>query len=131
MVKVLVVDNEKIFASTLASHLRLSKIEVACAYSGEEALSSVLKFQPDVMVLDLWMGKVGGLEVLKRVKASNPEIEIIVLTGIGSFDAAIACMQLGAFDYLIKPVDLNQLMVVIASAYTLPSKKTLANHLDE
>ena len=63
------------------------------------------------------MGRVGGLEVLKQVKASYPEIEVVVLTGIGSFDAAIACMQLGAFDYLIKPVDLNQLMAVITSAY--------------
>lgn len=123
IVKVLVVDNEKLFTSTLASHLRLSNIEVECACSGEEALDTVLRFRPDIMILDLWMDHIDGLEVLKQVKASNPEIEVIILTGNGSFDTAITCMQLGAFDYLIKPVDLNQLMEVIAVAYTpLPKK---------
>ncbi len=58
-----------------------------------------------------------GVEVLTRIKESDPAIEIIVLTGNGSFDVGIECMQLGAFDYLMKPVDLDQLLETIESAY--------------
>jgi DNA-binding response OmpR family regulator len=114
--KVLVVDNEVEFASTLAERLRLRKIEADSVFSGEDALPAVLRFQPDVIILDLDMPDMTGLEVLSQVKGIDPSIEVILLTGHGSFDAGITGMELGAFDYIIKPVDLISLMAKIAEA---------------
>ena len=115
--KVLVVDNEQAFASTLADHLGQSEIEARSVYSGAEALASVPEFQPDVVIVDLQMPDMSGLEVLSQVKAIDPSIEVILLTGHGSFDAGLTSMELGAFDYIIKPVDLTQLMDKITEAY--------------
>ena len=115
--KVLVVDNETEFATTLAERLRLRKIEAESVYSGAEALDAVARFLPDVMILDMQMPDMTGLEVLARVKVIEPTIEVILLTGHGSFDAGITGMELGAFDYIVKPVDLIQLMEKISEAY--------------
>lgn len=114
--RVLVVDNEVEFASTLAERLRLRKIEAESVFCGEDALPAVLRFQPDVIILDLDMPDITGLEVLSRVKNVDPAIEVILLTGHGSFEAGITGMELGAYDYLIKPVDLTQLMERITDA---------------
>lgn len=115
--RVLVVDNEVEFASTLAERLRLRKIEAESVFFGEDTLPAVSRFQPDVIILDLDMPDITGLEVLSRVKNVEPAIEVILLTGHGSFEAGITGMELGAFDYLIKPVDLTQLMEKITDAY--------------
>jgi len=116
-IKVLVVDNESVFASTLADHLSLRKFEAKSVCSGEEALEYIPRFHPDVIILDLQMPDMSGLDVLAQVKAFDRTIEVILLTGNGSFDIGIACMQLGAFDYLVKPVDLDQIVEIIAEAY--------------
>lgn len=121
--KVLVVDNEMEFASTLAERLRLSKIKAESVYSGEDALDIVSRFMPDVMIIDMQMPNMSGLEVLAQVKAIDPTIEVILLTGHGSFEVGIAGMELGAFGYIVKPVDLDQLMEKITEA----SKKREAN----
>ena len=115
-IKVLVVDNEKGFASLLVDHLNLRQMEATSAGSGEEALTGLPSFQPDVMILDLQMPDMDGLKVLARVKELEPAVEVILLTGNGSFDTGIACMLLGAFDYLVKPVDIEQLIEIIAGA---------------
>lgn len=115
--KVLVVDNEIEFASTLAERLRLRKIEAESVFSGEDTMPAVARLQPDVIILDLDMPDMTGLEVLSQVKATDPSIEVILLTGHGSFDAGLTGMELGAFDYLVKPVDLAQLMEKITEAY--------------
>jgi DNA-binding NtrC family response regulator len=121
--KVLVVDNETEFASTLAERLRLRKIKAESTCSGEEALAILPIFLPDVVVLDLQMPDMNGLNVLPQIKAFDPTIEVILLTGHGSFDAGISGMELGAFDYIIKPVDLNRLMDKIVEAYQKRSAK--------
>ncbi len=115
--KVLVVDNEMSFASLLADHLKARKIDAHSVYSGRDALSAARDFQPDVIILDIQMPDISGVDVLSRIKGSDPAIEVIVLTGNGSFDIGIECMELGAFDYLFKPVDLDQLLETIESAY--------------
>ena len=114
--KVLIVDNEIEFASTLAERLRLRKIEAESAFSGEEGLAAAASFRPDVMILDLRMPDMGGLDVLARVKSLDPSIEVILLTGHGSFEDGISGMELGAFDYLVKPIDLVQLLEKINEA---------------
>lgn len=115
--KVLVVDNERGFASILAARLQARKITAESVYSGSQALAIIEHFRPDVIVLDLQMPDMSGLEVLSRVKVTDPAIEVILLTGNASFDAGIACMQLGAFDYIFKPVDLDDLIALICDAY--------------
>jgi DNA-binding response OmpR family regulator len=115
--RVLVVDNEVEFASTLAERLRLRKFEAESVFSGQDALPAIASFQPDVIILDLDMPDISGLEVLSQAKANDPSIEVILLTGHGSFDAGLTGMELGAFDYLVKPVDLAQLMDKITEAY--------------
>ena len=121
--KVLVVDNEVEFASTLAERLRLRRIEAESVFSGEDALPAIVRFQPDVIILDLDMPDISGLEVLSRVKDLDPTIEVILLTGYGSFDAGITSMELGAFDYIVKPVDLAHLMQKITEACAAKKKK--------
>lgn len=114
--KVLIVDNERAFASTLAERMRLRNIEAESVYSGEDALDSISRFMPDVMILDIQMPNMSGLDVLSQVKAIDPTIEVILLTGHGSFEAGITGMELGAFDYIVKPVDLILLMEKIKEA---------------
>lgn len=121
--KVLIVDNEIGFASTLAERLRLRKIEAETAFSGREGLAAVTVFHPDVMILDLRMPDMSGLDVLAQVKALDPAIEVILLTGHGSFEDGIAGMELGAFDYLIKPIDLVLLMEKMTEAYHKKSQR--------
>ena len=130
--KVLVVDNEKEFASTLADHLKLRKLDADSVCSGAQALEFVSKYHPDVLILDLQMPDIGGLDILAKIKALDSTIEVIMATGNGSLDIGIACMQLGAFDYLIKPIDLDQLMETIVGAFenrTLALKKRNETYL--
>ncbi len=116
--RVLVVDNEVDFASTLAERLRLRKIEAESVFAGGDVLPGVARLRPDVIILDLDMPDMTGLEVLSQVKLIDPSIEVILLTGHGSFESGITGMELGAFDYIVKPVDLSQLMAKITEAYT-------------
>lgn len=121
--KVLVVDNEQEFASTLAARLQLRKIEAQSVFSGRDALAAVAVFTPDVIILDMYMPDMNGLEVLSRVKSIDPAIEVILLSGHGNFDVGLTSMEMGAFDYIIKPVDLNQLMDKITEACSQKKKK--------
>lgn len=121
--KVLIVDNEREFASTLAERMRLRHIEAESVYSGEGALEAVSRFMPDVIILDIQMPTMGGLEVLSHVKGIDTTIEVILLTGHGSIEAGIAGMEMGAFDYIIKPVDLIHLMEKITEACEKKSGK--------
>jgi YesN/AraC family two-component response regulator len=89
----------------------------AVAYDGNSALQLVRDDEPEVMILDLKMPGVDGLEVLRRVKATNPRIEVIVLTGHGADADKHKCMKLGAFGYLQKPVDIDELSGMLRQAH--------------
>lgn len=114
--KLLIVDDERQFVQTLSERLRLREIGSVVAYDGESALSMIKEEEPDVMILDLKMPGIDGIEVLKRVKQTNPAIEVIILTGQGSEADKDLCMQLGAFAYLQKPVDVALLSDTIKKA---------------
>ena len=114
--KLLLVDDERQFAQTLSERLRLREIGSVVAYDGESALDMIKEEEPDVMILDLKMPGIDGIEVLKRVKQTNPHIEVIILTGHGSEADKELCMQLGAFAYLEKPVDVSVLSETIKKA---------------
>jgi CheY-like chemotaxis protein len=115
--KVLLVDDERDFVEALSERLQMRDYSSAVVYGGEEALSIVDEDEPEVMVLDLKMPGIDGLEVLRRVKEKHPNVEVIVLTGHGSEDAARHCAELGACAYLEKPVDIGKLTQVMQEAY--------------
>ena len=107
--KVLLVDDEREFVQTLSERLLMRDVGSAVAYDGESALQMISQDEPEVMILDLKMPGIDGIEVLRRVKSTNPEIEVIILTGHGSETDRHICMDLGAFAYLQKPVDIQLL----------------------
>jgi two-component system response regulator CpxR len=115
--KVLLVDDEREFVQTLSDRLQRRKINSAIAYDGEEALSFAFKDQPEVMVLDLKMPGIDGIEVLRRIKKDHPSTEVIILTGHGSDQERDLALQLGAFAYLEKPVDVDVLARTMKEAY--------------
>jgi CheY-like chemotaxis protein len=115
--KVLLVDDERDFVQTLSERLLMRDMGLTVAYDGEEALSFIRKEEPEVIVLDLKMPGIDGLEVLRRVKAGHPGIEVIVLTGHGTKQDEEACMALGAFAYLEKPVDIEKLSLAMREAH--------------
>jgi len=114
--KVLLVDDEREFVQTLSERLLMREMGSVVAYDGESALELIAEDEPEVMILDLRMPGIDGIEVLKRVKHAHPKVEVIILTGHGSEADRNTCMQLGAFAYLQKPVDIDQLSVTIKQA---------------
>ncbi len=116
-IKILIVDDEVEFASTLVERMELRGIKAKATNCGEDALSSVIMEPPDVVLLDLKMPDIGGLEVLDGIKSTDPSIEVIMLTGHGCTVSGIEGMEHGAFDYLMKPVDLKVLLEKIQQAF--------------
>jgi DNA-binding NtrC family response regulator len=114
--KVLFVDDEEDFVRTMAERMQMREMGGEVALSGEEALQMLEDDIPDVMVLDLRMPGIDGMEVLKRVKKTYPQIQVIIMTGHGSDRDEEEARRLGAFDYLRKPVDINQLMETVRNA---------------
>ena len=116
-VSVLIVDDEKEFADSLAERLSLRGFAVRTAYSGEQGLASLGERSVDVVLLDLSMPGMDGLETLKKIRSrQGEETEVIVLTGQASVASAIEGMKRGAFDYLEKPVDMRQLVETVRRA---------------
>jgi len=114
--KVLLVDDEEEFINTLGQRLSARNLKVTTSTSGPDAIDKVDRQDFDVIVLDLAMPGMDGLEVLKRIKTDHPDAEIIMLTGHGSVESGIAAMKLGAEDFLEKPVDMSELLVKIQEA---------------
>jgi len=121
--RLLLVDDEREFVETLADRLKMRDLDAAIANHGEEALDAVKREEPDVIVLDLKMPGIDGIEVLKRVKAAYPNVEVIILTGHGSRKDEETARKLGAFDYVNKPADLDALVTRIRSAFQRKMKK--------
>lgn len=114
--KVLLVDDERDFVQTLSERLIMRDMGSAVAYDGESALTMIRDEEPEVMILDLRMPGIDGMEVLRQVKTTNPDIEVIVLTGHGTEKDRELCMELGAFAFLHKPVDIGVLSRILLEA---------------
>ncbi|MBT7695826.1 MAG: response regulator [Desulfobacterales bacterium] len=122
--KILLVDDEREFVQTLSERLNMRDVGTHVVYDGGEALDFIEDEEPEVMILDLKMPGVDGFDVLRKVKSTNPDIEVIVLTGHGSEKDEKLCMELGAFAYLQKPVDIEIINESIKDAYDkLKSKR--------
>ena len=115
--KVLLVDDEEEFVKTLAERIEMREVKSDVALNGEEALKAMDEDLPDVMVLDLKMPGIDGLEVLRRAKKAYPGVQIIMLTGHGSEKDEKEARRLGVFEYLQKPVEFEKLMRTITKAY--------------
>lgn len=116
-IKILLVDDEQEFVKTLAERIQLRDLGSDIALNGEEALELVKDQVPDVMVLDLRMPGIDGMEVLKRVRKEYPEVQVIILTGHGTHKDEKEARKLGAYEYFQKPVDVDKLVKTIKDAY--------------
>lgn len=116
-IKVLVVDDEVTFADTLAQRLKMRDLKVGTVYDGQQALSRVKEEEPDVMILDLKMPGMHGMEVLREIRKAYPDIQVIILTGHGTDKDEEESKRLGGFDYLNKPADIDHLEQKIRKAF--------------
>ncbi|MDY0041669.1 MAG: response regulator [Desulforhabdus sp.] len=117
--RILIVDDEERFRTTLGKRLAERKLDVTTVGSGLEAIEEVKNKHFDVIVLDAKMPGLDGIETLSEIKKLNPGIEVLLLTGHASVDSAVDGMRLGAFDYILKPCDIDQLLEKIYEAYSL------------
>ncbi len=114
--KILLVDDEAEFLDTVLKRLRKRGLQVTGAPSGEKALAYLDQNAVDVVVLDVKMPGMDGIQTLREIKKQNPLVEVIMLTGHASVEVAIEGMQLGAFDYLMKPINIDDLLYKIQDA---------------
>ena len=114
---VLLVDDEAAFLTPLVNRLKKRKLNIRTAGTGEEALTVVDNAEIDVVVLDVRMPGMDGIETLREIKKRNPLIEVIMLTGHASIEVAIQGMELSAFDYLMKPMNFDELYFKLQDAY--------------
>jgi DNA-binding NtrC family response regulator len=112
-IKILIVDDEVIMRESLAGWLERDGHAVQTAASGEEALEKLKQTHFDIFLVDIKMEGMSGLEVLRRVKESDPDAEVVMITAYGSIPSAIEAMKDGAYDYMLKPFDPNELGVLI------------------
>ncbi|MDT8378457.1 MAG: response regulator [Desulfotignum sp.] len=106
---ILLVDDEKDFVEMLSLRLKENGENVLAAYNGQECLETLEKETIDVIILDVKMPGMDGIETLKKVKKRHPLVEVIMLTGHGTIQSAVEGMKLGAFDFLLKPADFKEL----------------------
>lgn len=116
VIKVLVVDDELDFLETIVKRLAERKLSAHGANNGKEALDYLQDNEVDVVILDVKMPGMDGLEVLKRIKFHWPLVEVIMLTGHASVESGIQGMQIGAFDYVMKPARLEDLLQKVRQA---------------
>lgn len=116
-IKVMLVDDEEGFATTLSERIQMRDFSSSVAFTGEQALQIVDDQIPDVMILDLKMPGIDGMEVLRRVKKAYPKVQVIILTGHGSDKERKEALSLGAFGYLKKPVQIDELVKHIINAH--------------
>jgi DNA-binding NtrC family response regulator len=115
-INILLVDDEKDFAEMLSFRLEEKGHRVKLAFSGREALDALAENQTDVVIMDIRMPGLDGITTLKEVKARHPIVEVILLTGYGAVDTAVEGMKSGAFDYLVKPPDHEELLAKLEAA---------------
>jgi DNA-binding NtrC family response regulator len=129
---VLLVDDEREFLDTLIKRLQKRKLKVTGVTSGEEALRILKETPPDVVVLDVRMEGMDGIQTLREIKKVSPLVEVIMLTGHANLEVAVEGMEVGAFDYLMKPMDIDELLYKLEDAY---KRKTIQEqkikHLEE
>ncbi|WFA08845.1 sigma-54 dependent transcriptional regulator [Tissierella sp. Yu-01] len=128
--KILIADDEPNMIWALKKALVKEGYEIISADNGEDAVGN-LKEDPDLIIMDLKMPKMNGLEALKKIKEINPKIPVIMITAHGTTDTAVEAMKIGALDYISKPFDIDELRVVIKKALEYKSLNDEINYLKE
>ena len=113
----LFVDDEEEFLATVLKRMKKRNLEVVGANSGEEALAVLKSHHVDVVVLDVRMPGMNGIQTLREIKRDFPLVEVVMLTGHANMEVAVEGMELGAFDYLMKPVEIDELLYKLQDAY--------------
>jgi DNA-binding response OmpR family regulator len=121
-IRVLLVDDEIDFVAILGERLTARGLSVQIALSGDEALAKLQRERIDVVVLDISMPGMSGIEALEQMKRIRPSVKVILLTGYGSIDSGIQGLNLGADNYLMKPVETEDLVAKIRNAYSKSTK---------
>jgi two-component system, NtrC family, response regulator AtoC len=111
--KILIIDDEPILRESLQIAFSASGYTVIASRTGEEGLNLFEKENPDLVLLDHWLPGINGDQVLTRIREKNPEVPIIIMTAQGSIDLAVQLMKMGAFDFLVKPFELDQIEAVV------------------
>src|SRR5271157_5718863 len=116
MSKLLLIDDQEDVRYSIQRIFDSPEIELATAASGEEGLKVITKFKPDLVLMDVRMTGMTGLETLRRIRQSDPKLLVILMTGYGTTQTTIEAMKLGAYDYLLKPFDIAKLKEVVGNA---------------
>ena len=124
-IKVLLVDDEVAFTRTLAQRLIMRDLRVIVAHDGEQALAKLKKDEPDVIVLDLNMPGMHGMDVLREIKKVCPDTQVIILTGHGTDKEEEEATKLGGFGFLKKPTDIETLEDEIKAAFKEKTARTM------
>jgi DNA-binding NtrC family response regulator len=127
--KILVVDDEHLIRWSLEQNLKKQGYEVLTAGSGEDALRLVREEAPDLVLLDIQLPGINGLEVLEKIKDQDDEIIVIMVTALGVLETAVKAMRSGAYDYLNKPFNLDELAIVIRKALETGELRREVAHL--
>ena len=133
-IRILIVDDEQDLLETMTKRMRKRGMQVLSASSGPEAIELIQQEPIDVVLLDVRMPQMNGIDVLKRIKELKPMVAVVMLTGHASIESAVTGIEYGAFDYLIKPVDFDSLCYMIEDAYQekqLKEKKRSASALPD
>ncbi len=126
--RVLIIDDEEDFVETIVKRLRDRGLDAEGALSGPEGLQILENKDFDVIILDVKMPKMSGIETLREIKKKKPLVEVIMLTGHGSVESGIQGLQLGAFNYVMKPVPLDELLKQMNQAYERKLIEEERNH---
>ncbi len=115
--RILIVDDEEDFVEALSERLTIRDYDVTTAFTGEDAIAKNRQYNFDIVILDVKMPGTNGIDVLKEIKSTKPLTEVIMLTGNATVETAIEGMKFGAYDYLMKPCETNDLIGKINKAY--------------
>ncbi|MBW2432394.1 MAG: sigma-54-dependent Fis family transcriptional regulator, partial [Deltaproteobacteria bacterium] len=113
---VLIVDDEQSIVQSLSGLLLDEGFEVSTAVNGYDALQAIESESPDLVLLDIWMPGIDGIETLKEIKKINPQIQVIIITGHGTIETAVKATKLGAFDLVEKPLSIDKIILSINNA---------------
>lgn len=120
---ILLVDDEEMFLSTTQKLMEKRGVKTYTATNGYDALETLGSRRVDVVVLDIKMPGIGGIDVLSKIKQKYPTVEVILLTGHASVETAVEGLKLGAFDYLIKPATISEIMAKVEEAFNRKQAK--------
>lgn len=121
--RVLIVDDEEEFVQALSERLTIRDYDVTTSLSGEDAIEKLKHYNFDVIILDVAMPGMDGIETLRNIKGIKPLVEVIMLTGHATVSSAVDGMKLGAFDYLMKPCETKELIAKINAAFERKSEQ--------